>query len=178
MSHRVGNGALIASAQVVSSNGALGVLAENIPSTGTHGAGYAYASLTLPADNGKEIRGLITTAAAVVSGSGTLTSFFAYEDTSFDIVVTDDCVVEWTWSLYVDGVLETAGLTGSVTMVLVLNETRMATMGHARPWQRAKYPVANKDQQWRVDVGNAYGVNLAGDAGVTILRRRLMARTA
>ena len=92
MSHRLGNGSLLSSSHVVSSNGALGILAENIPSTGTHGPGYAYPSLSLPADNGKEIRGEITTAAHVVYGTGTLTSFHAYEDTSFDLVVTGDCI--------------------------------------------------------------------------------------
>lgn len=116
MSHRVGNGALITGAHVISSNGGLGINAESIPSTGTYGAAYAYDSLSLPGDNGKEIRGVITTAAAVVAGAGSLTSFYAHEDTSFDLVVTDDCTVQWTWSLYVDGVLNTAGLTGTVTI--------------------------------------------------------------
>lgn len=116
MSHRLGDGALVTGSHVISSNGGLGILAENIPSTGEHGPAYAYPSLEFPADNGKEIRGEITTPPSVISGTGTITSFFAYEDTSFDLVVTDDCVVQWTWSLYVDGVLESAGLTGQVVI--------------------------------------------------------------
>ncbi|MDH5258995.1 MAG: hypothetical protein OEX07_13355, partial [Gammaproteobacteria bacterium] len=83
---------------------------------GTYGAAYAYDSLSLPADNGKEIRGLITTPAHVVSGPGALILFKAYENTSFDLVVSDDCTIEWTYSLYVDGVLDTLGLTGSVAI--------------------------------------------------------------
>lgn len=94
----------------------LGVLAENIPSTGTNGPGYAYDSLSLPADNGKEVRGEITAGPSVVSGSGTIVSFSAYEDTSFDLEVTDDCTIEWTWSLYVDNTLDTSGLTGTITI--------------------------------------------------------------
>lgn len=87
-----------------------GVLAENIPSTGTHGSGYAYPSLAFPGDNGVEVRGVITSTPVVTVGPGTLTSFFPYEDTSFDLVVTDDCTIQGTWDLYLDGVLDTSGL--------------------------------------------------------------------
>lgn len=73
-----------------------GVLAQNIASSGDSGPGYAYASLTLPADNGKQICGRITTPPA----HGTLT---ADEDTSFiyDGNGTADSAM---FQLYVDGV--------------------------------------------------------------------------
>lgn len=41
--------------------GGLGVLAENIPPTGDNGGSFLYPAVTLPADNGKEICGRITT---------------------------------------------------------------------------------------------------------------------
>ena len=109
MSHRVGNGALLTGAHVVSSNGGLGILAESIPTTS-----YIYPSLDLPTDNGKEIRGEITSGPTVTSGTGTISSFFAYEDGDYDLTTTGDCTVQWTWSLYVDGALDTAGLTATV----------------------------------------------------------------
>lgn len=98
MSIRV-DSTLISGALVVGDRGH-GVLAENIPSTGTHGPGYAYSDLDLPTDNGKEIRGLIT----VAPSGGNVTSFFAYEDTSFDLVVTADGDYPFTYELFVDGV--------------------------------------------------------------------------
>lgn len=94
----------------------LGTPAEDIPSSGTHGPAYAYESLSIPGDNGKEIRGEITSGPSVTSGSGTISSFYAYDDTSFDLEVTDDCTVEWVWSLWIDNVLDTSGLTATITI--------------------------------------------------------------
>lgn len=99
MSIRVDTASLIASALVVGNRGH-GVLAEDIPSTGEHGAAYAYNDLSLPADNGKEIRGLVT---VPPSGAG-LVSFFAHEDTSVDLVVSADGAYSFTYQLFVDGV--------------------------------------------------------------------------
>ncbi len=106
------------------SYGGLGYLAENVPADGAHGPAYAYNSLTVgglgvtydPANNGKEIQGRITGAAYVVSGPGTLNWFKAFDDTSILVSVTDDCTIGWPWDLYVDGALDTAGLTGTVTI--------------------------------------------------------------
>lgn len=95
MSIRVSSTSLIAGAIVVGDPG-LGVLAENVPSTGDAGAGYAYAYLSLPADNGKEVRGLIVTPPS----AGTLT---AYEDTSF-VFGAPDGEYTFDWRLFVDGV--------------------------------------------------------------------------
>ena len=93
MSIRVDSSSLIAGAVVVGVPG-LGVLAESVPSTGEHGAGYLYASLEFPADTGKEVRGLITTWPTL----GTLTAF---EDSSFEY---DGPTDSFAFQVYVDGV--------------------------------------------------------------------------
>ena len=94
MSHRHDT-SLIANAYVFGVGG-LGVLGSAIPSDGDHGAGYAYNDLTLPADANKEIRGEILT----VPSSG---SFFAYEDTSFELDGAVDGTYTFSYRLYVDG---------------------------------------------------------------------------
>lgn len=93
MSIRVDSSSLIAGAVVVGAPG-LGVLAEAVPSTGEHGAGYLYDSLEFPADVGKEVRGLITTWPTL----GTLTAF---EDSSFEYDGPSD---SFAFQMYVDGV--------------------------------------------------------------------------
>ena len=95
MSIRVDDTQLIAGAIVVGDPG-LGVLAQDVPGTGDAGAGYAYAYLSLPADNGKEVRGLIVTHPS----AGTLT---AYEDTSF-VFEAPDGEYTFDWRLFIDGV--------------------------------------------------------------------------
>lgn len=77
-------------------NDGLGELAENIPATGDSGASYLYNDLSLPADNGKEICGRITT----WPSAGTLT---AYEDGSFEFDAPDGAY-SFAYQLYVDGV--------------------------------------------------------------------------
>ena len=72
----------------------LGVLAENIPSTGGSGGSYLYNDLSLPADNGKEIYGRIVRWPT----SGTL---FAYEDGRFHNLGPTD---SFAYQLAVDGV--------------------------------------------------------------------------
>jgi len=84
----------------------VGTLAELIPSTGEYGPGYAYDSLELPADNGKEIRGLITTWPTL----GTLTAF---EDTSFEYDGASDT---FAFQLYVDGVAVGTPQTVTITI--------------------------------------------------------------
>lgn len=95
MSIRVDTSPLISSSLIVGESGH-GVLAENIPSSGPNGAGYTYNDLSLPADNGKEIRGEVVTFPA----SGV---FFAYEDTSFEFTAPDGTYF-FEYQLYVDGV--------------------------------------------------------------------------
>jgi len=71
-----------------------GVLAENIPEFGDDGAGYAFKSLSFPADNGKEICGTITT----WPSAGKLV---AYEDTSFEFSDAPDDLYWFEWQLKV-----------------------------------------------------------------------------
>lgn len=59
LAHRHG-GPLIANSHCHGPTG-LGVLGSEVPSTGTHGPGFLYPSLALPADANKEIRGVIIT---------------------------------------------------------------------------------------------------------------------
>ena len=95
MSIRVDTSSLIPGA-IVCGNRGLGVLGSAIPSDGDNGAGYAYNDLTLPADANKEIRGEILT----VPSSG---SFFAYEDTSFELDGAADGTYTFSYRLYADG---------------------------------------------------------------------------
>lgn len=105
MSIRVDSSQLITGAVVVGAPG-LGVLAESVPSTGEHGAGYLYTSLEFPADNGKEVRGLITTWPTL----GTLT---AYEDSSFEYDGPSDT---FAFQMYVDGAAVGTPQTVTVTV--------------------------------------------------------------
>lgn len=59
MSHRHATSWI--SGAYVFGGGGLGVLAENIPATGDSGGSFLYPTVALPADNGKEICGRITT---------------------------------------------------------------------------------------------------------------------
>lgn len=95
MSLRV-DSSLIPGALVVGHRG-LGVLGSDIPSTGDNGAGYLYNDLTLPADAGKEVRGLILTQPSAGS-------LFAYEDSSFEFSGAPDGSYSFAYRLYVDGV--------------------------------------------------------------------------
>lgn len=92
MSIRVDSSSLISGAVVVGVPG-LGVLAENIPTTGEHGGGIA-ATWLVPEDAGKEVRVLVTTWPA----AGTL---FVFEDTSFEY---DGPSTSFEAQLYLDGV--------------------------------------------------------------------------
>lgn len=104
MSLRIDATEWISGALLIGETG-LGVLAENIPSTGTSGASYLYNDLSLPADNGKEICGRITS----WPSAGTL---YAYEDGSFSFTGAPDGAYSFAYQLYVDGVA-----TGSPTTV-------------------------------------------------------------
>jgi len=103
MSLRVDTVSLISGA-IVCGNRGLGVLGSLIPASGDHGPGYTYNDLSLPADNGKEICGRITTWPT----GGALTT---YEDTSFEYSGTTDT---FQYQLYVDGVA--VGLPTTVTL--------------------------------------------------------------
>lgn len=107
MSIRLSTNSLIAGAVVVGHPGH-GVPAEQIPAVGDDGAGYAYSSLSLSADNGKEIRGAITTWPAV----GIL---YAYEDTSF-IYSGPDGTHTFQYQIYVDGTVTGSPQTATITV--------------------------------------------------------------
>lgn len=74
-----------------------GVLGSLIPSGGDNGAGYAYTSLSLPADNAKEIKGRITT----WPSAGVLKAF---EDTSFTFTGAPDGTYSFGWQLSSNGI--------------------------------------------------------------------------
>jgi hypothetical protein len=74
-----------------------GILAEDIPSTGDHGASVLFDQITLPGDVGKELRALILT-----EPSG-LTSWFQDEDGSV-VAEAPDGAYSYSIQVYVDGV--------------------------------------------------------------------------
>ena len=96
MSLRIDTAELISGAYVIGETG-LGVLGSAVPSTGEHGASYLYNDLSLPADDGKEIRGLIVTPPS----DGT---FYAWEDGSFSLIGAADGEYTFVYRLFVDGV--------------------------------------------------------------------------
>jgi hypothetical protein len=104
MSLRIDTAELISGAYVIGDTG-LGVLGSTVPSTGEHGPSCLYNDLSLPADNDKEVRGLIVTPPAAGA-------FFAYEDGSFSLVGAPDGAYTFVYRLFVDGVdLGTAAAT-------------------------------------------------------------------
>ena len=44
-------------------------------------------------------------------------------------------------------------------MALDSKEKRAGVFGVARPWMRDLLPIATPDEEWRMNVGNAYGGN-------------------
>ena len=108
MSLRIDSTEWISGALLIGETG-LGVLAENVPSTGTSGASYLYNDLSLPADNGKEICGRIT----AWPSDGTL---YAYEDGSFSFTGAPDGAYSFDYQLYVDGVATGAPATVDLTV--------------------------------------------------------------
>lgn len=120
MSLRVDTTSLI-SGSLVCGNRGLGVLGYEVPSGGDNGAGYLYNDLSLPADNDKEVRGLII----APPSAGTL---FAYENSSFEFAAPDGSY-EFTYRLFVDGVdLGTATASISIGSVGVTIE---CTLGNS-----------------------------------------------
>lgn len=106
MSLRIDSTEWISGALIIGNTG-FGVVGSDIPSSGDSGAAYCYNDLTLPADNGKEICGRITTWPT----AGALT---AYEDTSFEFTGPGGSY-SFQYQLYVDGVA-----TGSPTNVTLV----------------------------------------------------------
>lgn len=103
--------------------GGLGVLGSEVPSTGTHGAGYLYNDITLPGEAGDEFYGLIT------SFPVGLSTFFAYEDSSFTATGPDGSY-SFTYTGYKNGAAY-----GSQTVTITLGAAALvvqdATHAHA-----------------------------------------------
>lgn len=97
------------SGSVVIGNTGLGAPAESIPSNGDSGGSFLYNDLSLPADNGKEIRGEILSLPA----SGTL---LVDEDGSFTFAGAADGDYSFTYQLHVDGVATGSPATVSMTV--------------------------------------------------------------
>lgn len=93
----------------------LGVLGSAVPSAGDNGPGYLYNDLSLPADAGKEVRGLIETFPVGLS------SFDVLEDSSFSASGPDG-VYTFTYRLYVDGA-DLGSATGTITIGVVSSGT-------------------------------------------------------
>lgn len=98
MSYAYG-GNLLAGAYAFGAPG-LGVLAELVASGGLDGAGYPYAGLSFPADNGKEI-------SAVITRWPTLGTLTVYPDFSFSYTGATDYAL---YELRVDGVTSTTDI--------------------------------------------------------------------
>lgn len=95
MSIRIGE-QLIANSVVIGVSG-LGVIAEDIPTTGVDGSGILHRTLDLPTDNGKEVRALLVT-------PPTNGDFSLYEDGAFTFKNAPDGNYNFTFDLYHDGV--------------------------------------------------------------------------
>ena len=132
MSIRVDSSSLIAGAVVVGDPG-LGVLAEAVPSTGEHGAGYLYDSLEFPADNGKEVRGFITR-------WPTLGTLVAYEDSGFEYDGASD---SFEFQMYVDGL--PVGAPQTVTLVIgapvVSSDGSVVRYWHLGAWAEGRLKI-------------------------------------
>lgn len=116
MSIRADSNSLIAGAVVVGAAG-LGILAEQVPTTGDHGGGIA-ATWLGPEDAGKEVRVLITSWPATGS-------LFVWEDTSFE---RNGPSTSFAAQLYVDGaaVGMPQTVTISVGMTLSLDRRQLS----------------------------------------------------
>lgn len=105
----------------------LGVLGQNIPSTGDNGPGYTYNDLSLPADNAKEICGRIVS----WPSAGVL---FANEDTSFTFSSAPDGTYTFQYQLYVDGVATGSPATVTITVGVSSQYARPVSDTSAGTW--------------------------------------------
>lgn len=157
MSLRIDTTEWIAGSLVIGDVG-LGVLGSEIPSTGDHGAGYAYNDLDLPTDANKEICGRITT----WPSAGTL---FAYEDTSFEFSGPDG-TYSFQYQLYVDGVA-----TGSPVTVTL----QVGVLTHSASGSLASGSATVAGTAARTHVHSALGDLLAGSSAVSGSADRIVA---
>lgn len=164
MSIRVDTASLISGAVVVGNRG-LGVLGSDIPSTGTNGASYLYADLSLPADANKEYSGFVVTPPGVGN-------FFAYEDgsytyfgqsTTFVYKLREDGVDKGNQTITItspDGAAPGATLTGASTISAGAASSGAATSATA--------PGASLTGASTIAAGAASGTAAATAAGATL----------
>ena len=79
--------------------GGLGVLPEQVPTTGEHGGSVLANEAADAANAGKELRAVVTSAPS----GGNVTSFLMQSDGSFDLVVTADGTYTIGYTVYIDG---------------------------------------------------------------------------
>lgn len=183
MSCRIDTTSLIAGACVIGNRG-LGVLASTVPSTGEHGAGYLYNDLSLPADAGKEVRGLILT----TPSAGTFTAF---EDSSFTLTGAADGAYTFSYRLFVDGVdggtasasiTIGAGSGEAITGSGALTETTTGTLAASGTFTGAAEAITGAGAllETGVDTLAAAGTFTAADVDfgepLTLMQARLAAR--
>jgi hypothetical protein len=180
---RVDSGNWITGKTVVGQRG-LGILAQNIPSTGTNGAPPIYNDLSFPADNDKEVRWEIVTPPA----SGT---FFAYEDGSFTYLGPTNTLTYKLWvagqdmgnatvSLSVGTVDSTAPvMTGSIAV------SAITTTGFTLTWSAATdatgvtgYEVSTDNGTSYTNVGNVLTIVKAGLTAATLYNVKVRAYDA
>lgn len=136
MSHRHGT-SWIAGAYVFGGGG-LGVLAENIPATGDNGGSYLYPAVSLPADNGKEICGRITswpTGGTLDAGEN---GAFTYTPTGsgpdyFEFLLIVDGFASTTNIGYGPGISRVSLQVGAATALLAATTANTVFSGNAHP---------------------------------------------
>lgn len=97
--HRVGQPPGMSSYHVVDAGG-LGVLPEQVPTTGEHGASILANEAANVANAGKELRAVVTSLPTT-----NVTSCVVQSDGSVDLVVTADGTYQVGYSVYIDAVL-------------------------------------------------------------------------
>lgn len=144
-----------------------GILAQDVPTSGTHGAPPIYNDLSFPADNNKEVRWQIITPPA--SGA-----FFAYENGSFTYLGGANSL---TYKLWVEGadmgnatVSLNGGTADSVAPVMngTLSNSYINSGGFTLSWLAASDNVAVAGYKLSLDNGVTYAMDL-GNVLITTL---------
>jgi chitodextrinase len=179
---RVDSGNWIAGKTVVGQRG-LGILAQNIPSTGTNGAPPIYNDLSFPADNDKEVRWEIVTPPP--SGN-----FFAYEDGSFTYLGDTNTLTYKLWVAGQDMGNATVTLNVGVDATLPimagsLTSSAITTSGFTLTWSAASdniavtgYEVSINNGTSYTDVGNVLTITETSLAASTLYNTKVRAYDA
>lgn len=100
--HRIGQPPGMSAYHVVDAGG-LGVLPEQVPTTGEHGASILANEAADVANAGKELRAVVTSLPTT-----NVTSCIVQSDGRVDLVVTADGTYQIGYSVYIDGALDDA----------------------------------------------------------------------